>query len=106
MRKYGGSEVADAKRLKALEAENAKLKKTLAEQMMDVATLKETLGKNFSSPVRGGRPWTGPWKPKATISGEPVRWPGSIRASIGAGRTAFTLTYCRRFPSLRRQGRG
>ena len=46
-RKYGGMEVADAKRLKALEAENAKLKKMLAEQMMDVATLKEMLGKNF-----------------------------------------------------------
>ena len=46
-RKYGGMEVADAKRLKALEAENVKLKKMLAEQMMDVATLKEMLGKNF-----------------------------------------------------------
>ena len=46
-RKYGGMEVADARRLKALEAENAKLKKMLAEQMMDVATLKEMLGKNF-----------------------------------------------------------
>lgn len=45
--KYGGMEVADAKRLKSLEAENAKLKKLLAEQMMDVATLKEMLGKNF-----------------------------------------------------------
>ena len=44
-RKYGGLEVADAKRLKALEAENTKLKKMLAEQMMDVATLKEMLGK-------------------------------------------------------------
>lgn len=46
-RKYGGLEVSDAKRLKALEAENTKLKKMLAEQMMDVATLKEMLGKNF-----------------------------------------------------------
>ena len=45
--KYGGMEVSDAKRLKALEAENAKLKKLLAEQMMDVATLKELLTKNF-----------------------------------------------------------
>ena len=45
--KYGGLEVSEAKRLKALEAENAKLKKMLAEQMMDVATLKEMLGKNF-----------------------------------------------------------
>lgn len=33
-RKYGGLEVADAKRLKALKAENAKLKKLRAEQMM------------------------------------------------------------------------
>ena len=45
--KYGGMEVSDAKKLKALEAENANLKKLLAEQMMDVSTLKEMLGKNF-----------------------------------------------------------
>lgn len=45
--RFGGMEVSDAKRLKALEAENAKLKKLLAEQMMDVCTLKEMLGKNF-----------------------------------------------------------
>lgn len=45
--KYGGMEVSDARRLKALELENAKLKKMLAEQMLDVATLKEMLGKNF-----------------------------------------------------------
>ncbi|ETW11260.1 transposase [Roseivivax marinus] len=40
-------EVSEAKRLKALEAENAKLKKMLAEQMLDVATLKEMLGITF-----------------------------------------------------------
>ena len=45
--KYGGMEVSDARRLKMLEAENAKLKKMLAEQMLDVATLKEMLEKNF-----------------------------------------------------------
>ena len=45
--KYGGMEVSGARRLKTLESENAKLKKMLAEQMMDVATLKEMLGKNF-----------------------------------------------------------
>ena len=39
-------EVSEAKRLKALEAENAKLKKMLAEHMLDVATLKEMLGKS------------------------------------------------------------
>ena len=45
--KYGGMEVSEAKRLKALEVENATLKKMLAEHMLDVATLKEMLGKNF-----------------------------------------------------------
>ncbi len=45
--KYGGLEMSDAKRLKALEDENCRLKKLLAEQMMDVATLKEMLTKNF-----------------------------------------------------------
>jgi putative transposase len=45
--RYGGMEVSEAKRLKQLEDENAKLKRLLAEQMMDVATLREMLGKNF-----------------------------------------------------------
>ena len=45
--KYGGMDVSEAKRLKALEDENKKLKKLLAESMLDVATLKELLGKNF-----------------------------------------------------------
>jgi len=45
--KYGGMEVSNAKKLRALEAENVKLKKLLAESMMDVSTLKEMLGKNF-----------------------------------------------------------
>jgi putative transposase len=40
-------EASEAKRLKALEEENRKLKKLLAESMLDVATLKELLGKNF-----------------------------------------------------------
>ena len=45
--KYGGMEVSDAKKLSSLEAENAKLKKLLAESVMDLSTLKEMLGKNF-----------------------------------------------------------
>ena len=45
--KYGGMEASEAKRLKALEEENKRLKKLLAESMLDVATLKELLGKNF-----------------------------------------------------------
>jgi len=45
--KYGGMEVSDTRKLKALEEENRKLKKLLAESALDVATLKEMLGKNF-----------------------------------------------------------
>ncbi|MBB3217277.1 putative transposase [Ochrobactrum sp. RC6B] len=44
--KYGGMEVSEAKRLKALEEENAKLKKLLAEQMLDATALRELLAKN------------------------------------------------------------
>ena len=43
--RYGGMEVSDARRLKGLEDENRRLKKLLAESMLDVATLKEALGK-------------------------------------------------------------
>jgi putative transposase len=52
---YGGMEVSEAKRLKALEEENAKLKKLLAEQMLDVAALRELLAKNVwsASSVQG-----------------------------------------------------
>ena len=45
--KYGGMDVSDARKLKALEDENTKLKRLLAEQVMDNATLKEMLSKNF-----------------------------------------------------------
>ena len=45
--KYGGMDVSDAKRLKALEDENAKLKKLLADQMLEAAALKELLSKKW-----------------------------------------------------------
>jgi putative transposase len=46
-KKYGGMEVSEARRLKSLEEENAKLKRLLADAMLDVSTLREMLGKNF-----------------------------------------------------------
>ena len=67
--KFGGLEVSDARRLKALEDENAKLKKLLAEQMLDNAMLRDVASKNGDGePFRaigpsdngeqpGGRPW-------------------------------------------------
>ena len=45
--KYGGMEVSEAKRLKALEDENGRLKKLLAEQMLDVDALRELLSKKW-----------------------------------------------------------
>ena len=45
--KYGGMEMSDAKRLRSLEEENRKLKKLLAESMLDQAALKELLTKKW-----------------------------------------------------------
>lgn len=45
--KYGGLEVSDAKRLKTLETENTKLKKMLAEAMLDREALKVALSRKY-----------------------------------------------------------
>jgi putative transposase len=45
--KYGGMDVSDAQKLKGLESENAKLKKLLAEAMIDNAALKDLLAKKW-----------------------------------------------------------
>ena len=45
--KYGGMDVSDAKRLRSLEDENRKLKKLLAESILDNAALKELLSKKW-----------------------------------------------------------
>ena len=44
--KYGGMEVSDAAKLKALEGENAKLRRLLADTMLDNVVLKDLLGKS------------------------------------------------------------
>jgi len=45
--KYGGLDVSEARRLKALEAENARLKKLLAEAVLDNAMLKDVAAKKW-----------------------------------------------------------
>ena len=45
--KYGGMDVSEAKRLKALEDENGRLKKLLADTMLDNSALKDLLGKKW-----------------------------------------------------------
>ena len=44
--RFGGMELSDARRLKALEDENAKLKRLLADTMLDNVVLKDLLGKS------------------------------------------------------------
>ena len=45
--KFGGMDISDARRLKALEDENAKLKRMLADAMLDNVALKDLLGKKW-----------------------------------------------------------
>jgi transposase-like protein len=73
--KFGGLEVSDAKRLRALEEENARLKRLLADTMLDNAGLKDLLSKN----------------------GDACREAGSGRASPdGAGDERAAGVCCRR----------
>ena len=46
-KKYGGLEVGDAKKLRSLEEENRKLKKLLAESMLEIAAIKDVLTKKW-----------------------------------------------------------
>ena len=45
--KYGGLEVSEAKRLRSLEDENGRLKRMLADAMLDNVALKDLLGKKW-----------------------------------------------------------
>ncbi len=46
-KKFSGMEASDAKRLRELEVENAKLKRIVADQMLDMTAMKELLAKNW-----------------------------------------------------------
>jgi putative transposase len=54
--KYGGMDVPEAKRLKTLEDENTRLKRLLADAMLDNAALKDLLGKKWRCPLPSERP--------------------------------------------------
>lgn len=49
--KYGGLDVSEARRLKTLEVENTKLKRILADAMLDNVALKDLLGKKVVTPA-------------------------------------------------------
>ena len=46
-KKFGGMDISEVKRLRQLEAENARLKKIVAQQALDIDALKELLSKNW-----------------------------------------------------------
>jgi putative transposase len=46
-KKYGGLQVSEAKRLKALEEENRRLKRLVADQALDLQVMKDLLGKKW-----------------------------------------------------------
>jgi putative transposase len=46
-KKFGGMEASDAKKLRELETENARLKRIVADQMLDMTAMKELLAKNW-----------------------------------------------------------
>ena len=75
--KFGGMEVSDARRLKALEDENARLKKLLAEQMLDNAILKDAAAKNGDARCEaegGGSCLQGAWgEPASGVPGSEHR---------------------------------
>jgi putative transposase len=53
--KYGGLEVSEAKWLRSLEDENVKLKRLLAEAMLDIAVLEDITAKKWRRPRQSGR---------------------------------------------------
>ena len=53
--KYGGLELSEAKRLRGLESENGKLKKLLADAMLDNVALKDLLAKKWRRPLSSER---------------------------------------------------
>lgn len=53
--KYGGLEVFDARRLRELESEKVKLKRLLADTMLDNVALKDLLSKKRRRPLRRGK---------------------------------------------------
>lgn len=87
--KRGGMEIAEAKRLKALEDENGRLKRLLADAMLDVSTLKEMLAKISEARLKEERRDLGNGRKGllATPSLLPRRLqPACVPLSVDAGR--------------------
>src|SRR3546814_17114096 len=82
--KYGGMDVSQARKLKVLEEENARLKRLLADAMLDNAVLTEVAAHNWLGPPPSGR--------LSTRRGSRLASPrdGAVRSLAGTGRPAHT----------------
>ena len=80
--KFGGMEVSEARRLRELEAENAKLKRLLGEAELDKAALKELVEGKWLRPRSGAGPWNTS-RVAATANAAPVGWLASAGPLAG-----------------------
>jgi putative transposase len=83
--RYGGMEISDARKLKGLAEENRKLKKLLAESMLDVSTLKEMLGKNLTTPPKSVL------RSRSALVNSATNCSGRIAPHISVTKTTTTL---------------
>lgn len=84
--KYDGMEVSEARRLRQLEDENAKLKRLLVENVLDNAILKDLLGKaDEAGPTTGRGAWRGAGLPDLAA---PSLRTGRRRPEDGPARTS------------------
>ena len=83
---YGGMKAAGVKRLNELEAENARLKKLLAEAELDKAMLKDLAEGKWRPRTAGGLLWCGCGTGSGCHSGGRARWWASIAGPSGARR--------------------
>jgi putative transposase len=72
--KFGGMEASDAKRLRDLEAENNRLKKLLAEAVLDNEALKVAFGVKRCAHRRSDARWARCWKRPRSVNGAHAPW--------------------------------
>ena len=94
--KYGGMDVSDAAKLKALEDENAKLKRLLADTMLDNVVLKDLLGKSYRHRKSGERQRSKRCGIMTSRSAEPADLSVSTQRQSGVNARRITLRYARR----------
>ena len=94
-KEYGGLKVTQAKRLKELERENARLRKAVSDLTLDKLILKEALEGNYRAPSAVGAVWGVSWTAWACPSAGPARcWSSLGPASVMRQRCKETGSAC------------